>query len=483
MGPILAALLLAACSASPWSQAELSDPPDEPALSNGMVLSLGSGSFATASTLLKLSAAEEWPETIKLLKAPDGEQLEVQSPVPGWEQAKVSIHGTSLVASAVGLELIVDLGLLPMSVYAPDDHAKTCPAHVAFDHGTWTVPVRLTRSKLGSVQATAETPGELVADLIVSESVPCPELPDTGDASAMDPQGLFTDLSQLLVETFTPWLTDAIPASLGLDLAVTSSVTGDPLAGQGSVLIDIRTSLEDEVTWWHWSDEQLIVGFDTRVSSSLSACVPDAARASIPGAPIPSTTEERVWLLHTGTINATLHGLWRNGDLCLDRPLVANWSVSSWTDRWPELSALDTGSGLEVRLWPSQAPHAQFTSSSEGVEVSLSGQSWTLELYGRFQGAAVRLSTLELDVSLTALLEVSPERAIWLSDGKVGIERLELEDGLLPSPTPDTVQDLVESWVGALTTSAPMGWLPPTPQPAEVSGSVVGSYLLFSATH
>lgn len=479
----ISALILSACNTSPWSHAELGNPPDEPALSNGMVVSLGNGSFTTASTLLDLSAAQEWPEAMKLMRLQDDDTLGVAGASPVWEEAKLSIHETSLSASAIGLELVVNLSLQPMSLYSPEDSDKTCPAHVAFDHGTWRVPVRLTRSKLGSVQAAAESPGSLVAELIVSDTAQCPQREDSSDTHEMNFDALFGDLSQALVETASPWLTDEIPASLGLDLAITSPVSGDPVASEESVLIDIRTSLEDEVTWWHWSDQQLIVGFDMRVSSSVDSCVPDTTPVSIPGAPIPSTTGDRVWLMHTGTINATLEGLWRNGDLCLDRPKVASWSLEAWSERWPALSALDPGTNLNVRLWPSQAPWAEFTPGPDGVEATVSGQAWTLELYGSFHGANVRLSTVELDVSLRADLEVGSERAIWLSEGVVELDSFEALGGLLTSPSKATVLELVQTWVDLMASSAPIAWLPPTPQPAEVSTSVVGSYLLFSATH
>ncbi len=477
------ALLASACSASPWSHGELSDPPDKPALSNGMVISLGNGSFTTASNLLDLAAAQEWPEAVNLLRVQEDELAGFLGTSPAWEEATVSIHKTSLVASAVGLELVVDLSLQPMSVYPPEDTAKACPVHVAFDHGTWRVPVRLTRSKLGSVQAATESLGILEGELIVSDTALCPQREEVGGGDEMDVDALFGGLAQTLTETFTPWLTDEIPASLGLDVAITSPVSGDPGAAGESVLVDLRTSLADEVTWWHWSDEQLIVGFDMRVSSSVDSCVPDTTPASIPTAPIPSTTGDRVWLLHTGTINATLEGLWRNGDLCMDRPLVASWAIESWSDRWPALSALDAETSLEVRLWPSQAPRAEFESGVDDVEISVSGQAWTLEIYGRFHDADVRLSTIELDLSLRAHLEIGVERAIWLSEGVVEIDSFETQDGLLAAPSEATVLQMTEDWIGLMTSSAPIAWLPPTPQPAEVSSSLDGSYLLFSTTH
>ena len=475
------ALLLGACSGSPWDNPKLSDPQEQTPLSNGVVVSLGSGSFTIASTLLELSAAEQWPDPVKLTQEIEEGDPNLQESALAWGEAKLVIEQVNLSASALGLELVVEASLQPLSVLPSSDPLSGCPAHVTFDHGVWRLPIRLTRSKLGSVQATAETYGELTAELIASDTAQCPELDEPTADSALNPKELFDQLSMAMAEAFAPWLSDAIPTALGLDLATTSPVNGSHEPSNDAVMIDIRTSLEDEVTWWHWSEEHLVVGFDMRVLGSSDACVPDTLPTAIPAAAVPSEAGERMWLLHTGTLDATLEGIWRNGDLCLDRPVAGRWDAGEWSETWPELAHLDADSHLSVRLWPSAAPRAQLSSGVDGVEISLVAQGWTLELYGRFQGADVRLSTLELDISVSAGLQIGGERAVWLADPVTNLDRYETEDGLLKAPPQVVSEDLVQSWVTLLSSSVPVTWLPPTPQPAEVETSLSGSYLVFKA--
>lgn len=474
--------LLCACTASPWESSKLSDPHEQAPLSNGMVVSLGSGSFTIASTLLDLAATERWPEAVKVIRASGDPESQSLSSSPVWDEAQVMVHQAGLSASAVGLELTMVVSLQPMSIFAPEDAEKTCPTHVAFDSGVWKLPIRLTRSKLGAVKAAAESYGALSTELVVSDLGGCPEEEDVAPSAEPDYDLLHDDLTVALAEAIAPWLSEEIPKALGLNLAITSPVSPGSKESPKSVQIDIRTSLEDEVTWWHWSEDQLIVGFDMRVVSDLDACVPDSPSPTIPAAPVPSTTGDRIWLLHTGTVNTTLDGVWRNGDLCLDRPDSLSWNADLWRDHWPALSALDEGAELRARLWPSAAPSVTFEDSGTGVEATLEAEAWTVELYGLFQGADVRLATLELDITLSAQLEVGSERALWLVDPTLLITRYEPEGGLLSPPGEDVAHDLVEGWLTAVSGSLPVAWLPPTPQPADVSTQVDGSYLVFTAS-
>ncbi|MBD89973.1 MAG: hypothetical protein CL940_06530 [Deltaproteobacteria bacterium] len=475
------ALLLGACSGNPWDNPSLSDPQEQAPLSNGVVVSLGSGSFTIASTLLELSAAEQWSDPVKLTQETQEGDPSIQKSTLTWGEAQLAIEQVNLSASALGLELVVEASLQPLSVLPSSDPLSGCPAHVTFDHGVWRLPIRLTRSKLGSVQATAESYGELTAELIASDTAQCPEMDEPAGDPTLNPKELFEQLAMAMAEAFAPWLSDAVPTALGLDLATTSPVNGSPQPSSNVVMIDIRTSLEDEVTWWHWSEEHLIVGFDMRVLGSSDACVPDTLPTSIPAAAVPSEVGERMWLLHTGTLDATLEGVWRNGDLCLDRPMAARWDAGDWSESWPELAQLDADSHLSLRLWPSAAPRAQLASGGEGVEITLIAQGWTLELYGRFQGADVRLSTLELDISVSAGLQTGTERAVWLADPIASLDRYETEDGLFKAPPKAVSQDLIQSSIALLSSSVPVTWLPPTPQPAEVETSLSGSYLVFKA--
>ena len=98
------ALLLGACSGSPWDNPKLSDPQEQTPLSNGVVVSLGSGSFTIASTLLELSAAEQWPDPVKLTQQSKEGAPNVQGSTLAWGEAQLAIEQVNLSASALGLE-------------------------------------------------------------------------------------------------------------------------------------------------------------------------------------------------------------------------------------------------------------------------------------------------------------------------------------------------------------------------------------------
>ena len=115
--------------------------------------------------------------------------------------------------------------------------------------------------------------------------------------------------------------------------------------------------------------------------------------------------------------------------------------------------------------------------------MTLTADNWTLELYGRFHGADVRLSTLELDASMSGSLQVGPERAVWMVSPSVKLLRYEPTDGLLKAPAESIAQALLESWGSLASSTIPAAWLPPTPQPSDVNASLSGAYLVFSANH
>jgi hypothetical protein len=477
------ALGISACVANPWTASAPSDPPAVSPLPNGVVVSLGEASFNVASTLLEEAMASRWPEGLALKNASGLALVEYEpgTDVPVWADAHVVVHELSLSGSAVGLELTLDLSLQPMTLYGADDPDELCPRHVAFEHGSWTVPLRLTRSKLGEVQATAESAGEMAAQWMVSDADPCGQ-EDGGEANAPGAGELPVELAAALVMELSPWLSDALPAALGLNLATTAALT-DGSSESATLVFDLRTSLSDDATWWHWSQSQLVVGFDTRISATADPCVPDVETNPITATAIPATDAARVWLVHTGTIKGALAGLWRSGRFCADRPASITWAAQDWINEWEALDRLDDQARILARVWPREAPEALFEPTETGAEMTLTTGAWTLELYGPYQDADVRLATLEIDVQVRGDLAVGPERGVWIEVGEVALNAFSAQDGLIAAPSEATVLALLSGWIETLAASTPMTWLPPTPQLAEVSVSVDGDYLLFAATH
>jgi hypothetical protein len=359
-----------------------------------------------------------------------------------------------------------------------------CEVEVAVDDGLLTGRLALAHTKHGGVQASAvldaamlEAPGVLL-DVEACPKPPSERVPYAGPADL-----LLGALGSQAIALLSPELGTAVPAALGLDVATGATIAfGDDGLGSGAVQVLVRApDFEKAPKLWQYVDGHLVLPFEVALHATPHPCAPPAEVPLATASPVPQVTADAAVMVHQDVLRKAAVSLLQAGAFCRERPARdLAWTASELAAHWPDLALLEPDSEVRVRVWPTAAPQLAFGNAGDDVHVLLDTGLLALELMGEVEGAAVRLATVEVAVTIGSHVAYGPGGTISLEPKSVDVSGVGLAPGLLPPPPEDLVPAFVDALAPSVLEAGPLGVLPPLPGGPPDAVRVQGAYVVFS---
>ncbi len=459
---------------------------DAPATPNGVVLSLGPAAWEAASSKVTKALGVALPDGLMFDgEASLGEGSVSELVVVSWMGAKLLPTSVDLSVDPLGLSVALSAALEPLTLSVSIDGEEACSLDLDLEHAILGGRLSLTRTKEGQIQASPLVDASSLSAEEVSFDVSGCPLPAGDVFSLTEPPGelLLGIVASAAMEGLGAALADAVPTALGLDLATATSLSwgGDGM-GAGALDVLIRASESEASKWWQLVDHSLVVPYAITLEATHHPCMPEAAAAPMPTAPVPAVEDDAAVLLSTGLVAHAARSLWHAGAFCRERATAGMvWSAEELAPLWPALDVLAPGAELSLRLWPLEPPGLAFDNAGEDVHVRLTTGLMKVELYGDVEGTWVRLASLELALEVGTHLSVDSAGRIWLEPKTVELAGFSASSGFLPAPASELASALAAPLAQDLVAATPLASVPTSPLGVPTHARVDEAYLVFHA--